>query len=153
MVLATTLHAQALLDVCRPLEQPAVGGWARYQLRTATGDTTEMRLAIVGGESWQGKPHLWQESILQAPAGQTVIQSLIPAEPYDPTTIRRAVVQMPGRAPFELSAAALAMLKQAGGERASAGLDACRSGEPVGWETVTVPAGPFRAPPRRRHPN
>jgi hypothetical protein len=127
-------HAQALADVCRPVEEPVVGGWARYRLRGAA-DSTEMRLALVGVGAWGGAPHVWQESLIPTPAGETVIQSLVPANPYDPTTVRRAIIRPPGQAPVEVPASALAAMKQRA--QGTASLDACRTGHALGWETST----------------
>lgn len=135
-------HAQALVDVCRPVEEPVAGGWARYRLR-GTGDSTEMQLALVGTASWGGAPHVWQESLIPTPAGEAVIQSLVPANPYDPTTVRRAIMRPPGQAPVEVPASALAAMKQRA--LGAASLDACRTGQAIGWETLDVPAGRLRA--------
>jgi len=135
---------QGLADVCRPLEQPVEGSWARYRLRGGPGDSAEVRMAVVGHERIDDRDYFWQESTMSAAAGETVIQSLVPAAPYDPTAIRRAVVRLPGQEPMELPAAALAMLKQASGQ-GTAALDACRHGEGLGWETIEVPAGRVRA--------
>lgn len=139
------MTAQGLADVCRPLEQPAVGSWARYRLRSAADstDSTEVRLALVGRERIDGREFVWQESVVATTAGEAVIQSLVPAGPYDPTAIRRAIVRAPGQPATEVPPSALAAMR--GGGQGSVGLDACRQGEAVGWETVTVPAGPVRA--------
>ncbi len=136
------VRAQSLAAVCRPLEQPTPGGWARYRLR-GPDDSTEYRLALVDTTTWGGTPHVWQESLIPTPAGSAVIQSLVPAAPYDPTTVRRAVVRAPGQPAMELPPAALqAMRERAQG---TAGLDACRTGQALGWETLEVPAGRVRA--------
>jgi hypothetical protein len=141
---ATATVAQGLADVCRPLEQPVVGAWARYRLRGGTGDSSEVRLALVGRERIAGREYLWQESVVGTPGGDAVIQTLVQAGPYDPTAIRRAIVRPPGQPAGEVPPSALAMLQSAGGHGAT-GLDACRQGTAVGWETVTVPAGSVRA--------
>jgi hypothetical protein len=138
----TSAHAQALADVCRPVEHPVAGGWARYRLR-GVGDSTEMRLALVGTASWGGAAHVWQESLIPTPAGETVVQTLVPADPYDPTTVRRAILRVPGRDAVEVPASALAAMRQRA--QGIAGLDACRTGQAVGWETLDVPAGRWRA--------
>jgi hypothetical protein len=140
----TPAAAQALADVCRPLEQPAVGSWARYRLRGAAGDSTEVRLALVGRERIDDREYVWQESVVATAGGEAVIQSMVPASPYDPTAIRRAIVRAPGQPAAEVPPTALAALAGGGGQ-GSVGLDACRQGEAIGWETVTVPAGPVRA--------
>lgn len=134
---------QDLADVCRPLEHPTVGRWALYRLRGGTGDSSEVRLAIVGSERVGDVTYLWQESRMGTPSGDAVIQTLVPADPYDPTLIRRAIVRMPGREPQEVPAGALAAFRHAGG--GAGGMDACRAGAAIGWETVETPAGPVRA--------
>jgi len=139
----TAAAAQGLADVCRPLEQPAVGSWARYRLRGAAGDSSEVRLALVGRERVADREYVWQESVVGTPAGDAVIQSLVQASPYDPTAIRRAIVRPPGQPAMEVPPSALAVLQT--GAQGATGLDACRRGEAVGWETITVPAGPVRA--------
>jgi hypothetical protein len=139
---AGSAHAQALADVCQPVEQPVVGGWARYRLRGAR-DSTEMRLALVGTATWGGTAHVWQESLIPTPVGETVIQTLVPAHPYDPTTVRRAILKAPGRDPVEVPASALLAMRQHA--QGAVGLDACRTGLAVAWETLEVPAGRLRA--------
>jgi hypothetical protein len=139
---APPARAQALADVCRPVEQPTRGGWARYRLR-GEHDSTELRLAVVDTATWGGAAHVWQESLIPTPAGETVVQTLVPANPYDPTTVRRAILRSPGRLPLEVPASALAAMRQRA--QGSAGLDACRTGQAVGWETLEVPAGRLRA--------
>jgi hypothetical protein len=139
---AAPTHAQALADVCRPVEEPVPGSWARYRL-WGGGDSTELRLSVVGTASWGGRPHVWQESLIPTPAGETVIQSLVPANPYDPTNIRRVILRPPGRDPMEVPASALAAMRQR--TQGAASLDACRTGQAIGWETLQVPAGRLRA--------
>jgi len=139
-----SLAAQVLADVCRPLEQPVVGSWARYRLHGGAADSSEVRMALVGREGIADREYVWQESVVTTPTGNAVIQSLVPASPYDPTALQRAIVRPPGQPPVEVPSTALARLQIAGGE-GSVGLDACRQGEVVGWETVTVPAGQVRA--------
>jgi hypothetical protein len=139
---AAPARGQALADVCRPVEEPPPGSWARYRLR-GDGDSTELRLALVGTATWGGAAHVWQESLIPTPAGETVIQSLVPVNPYDPTTVRRAIIRPPGREPMEVPAAALAAMKQRA--QGAASLDACRTGQAVEWETLEVPAGRVRA--------
>jgi hypothetical protein len=139
---AASARAQALADVCRPVEQPAAGGWARYRLRGA-GDSTETRLALVGTASWGGAAHVWQEALIPTPTGEAVIQTLVPANPYDPTTVRRAILRAPGGDPVEVPASALAAMRQRA--QGTAVLDACRTGQAVRWETLDVPAGRLRA--------
>jgi len=101
-------------------------------------------MAVVGTASWNGVAHIWQESIIPTPAGETVIQTLVPAEPYDPSTIRRAIFWTAGRNPVEVPASQLDAMPGRGGQGAG-GLDACRHGEALGWETILVPAGRVRA--------
>jgi hypothetical protein len=101
-------------------------------------------MAVVGSGSWKGAAHLWLESVIPTPAGETVVQSLVPADPYDPTAIRRAIVWAAGRSPVELPASELAAVRERGGQ-GTAGLDACRSGQALGWETLEVPVGRVRA--------
>jgi hypothetical protein len=146
LVAATAMPAgaQNLSEACRWLQTPTIGEWASYRL-TADGrdDSTTVRIAIVGRAGVNGVEHLWQEAVMRAGSMRTVVQSLVPAAPYDPTTIRRAIVQAPGRDPVELSPQALAMMPS--GSQGTGGVDACRRGRPEGWETISVPAGTFRA--------
>lgn len=141
---AASARAQEVSQACRWLQTPTVGGWARYRLTAGIApDTPTVRIAIVGRARMDGVEHFWQETVMRSGSSQTVIQTLVPASPYDPTTIRRAIVQAPGQRPMELPPQALATLPSGG--QGSAGADACRRGQPVGWETIVVPAGTFRA--------
>jgi hypothetical protein len=141
---AAPATAQDVAQACRWLRTPTVGGWARYRLTAGTApDTPTVRIAVVGQARLDGVEHLWQETVMLSGSSRTVIQTLVPATPYDPTAIRRAIVQPPGQSAVELPAEALATLPSSG--QGSAGADACRRGQPVGWETIVVPAGTFRA--------
>lgn len=136
--------AQDVAQACRWLQTPTVGGWARYRLTAGIApDTLTVRIAVVGEFPVDGARHLWQETVMVRGSSRTVIQTLVPASPYDPTAIRRAIVQAPGQKAVELPPTALATLPSGG--QGSAGADACRRGRPVGWETIVVPAGTFRA--------
>jgi hypothetical protein len=147
VLLAVTVRpvgAQETSEACRWLQTPTVGGWASYRLTAGGhGDSTTVRIAIVGRERVDGVEHVWQETVMRTGALRTVVQSLVPSAPYDPTTIRRAIVQAPGRDPVELSSRALSTMPLVG--QGTGGMDACRRGQPQGWETITVPAGTFRA--------
>jgi hypothetical protein len=141
---AASAPAQEVAQACRWLQTPTVGGWARYRLTAGIpADTPTVRIAIVGRARLDGVQHFWQETVLQSGSSRTVIQTLVPASPYDPTTIRRAIIQAPGQRAVEVPPEALATLPS--GARGSAGADACQRGQPVGWETIAVPAGTFRA--------
>ncbi len=145
LVAATAMPASAqdLSEACGWLQTPTVGGWASYRLSAGgRDDSTTVRIAIVGHEAVSGVEHFWQETVMRTGAMRTVVQTLVPGVPYDPTTIRRAIVQAPGRDPVELSPRALSTMPSGQG---TGGVDACRHGQPQGWETITVPAGTFRA--------
>lgn len=141
---AASAAAQEVAQACRWLQTPTVGGWAQYRLTAGiASDTPTVRIAIVGRARLDGIQHFWQETVMQSGSSRTIIQTLVPASPYDPTTIRRAIIQTPGQRAMELPPQALARLPSGG--QGSAGADACRRGQPVGWETIVVPAGTFRA--------
>lgn len=141
---AAPLPGQALEQVCRPLENPAVGGWATYRLFTPGGDSAQVRLAVVARVRGPEGDRVWQESTVGTAGTETVIQSLVPADPYDPTAIQRAILWAPGQEPMELPGHVLTMMRQDPGRNAG-GLDACRGGDPEEWETQQVPAGRVRA--------
>jgi hypothetical protein len=142
--LVTPVAAQDLDAACRALRTPTVGLWAQYVVKSgAQPDSTVLRLAFVAEERMDGAAHVWQETVIAAAGTETVIQSLVPTDPYDPTAIRRAVLRLPGRAAMEVRPQALQAMR--GSTHEPQALDACNRGEALGSESVAVPAGTFRA--------
>ena len=108
---AASATGQEVAQACRWLRTPTVGGWARYRLTAGIApDTPTVRIAVVGRARLDGVEHLWQETVMSSGSSRTVIQTLVPASPYDPTAIRRAIVQAPGQDAVELPSKALATL-------------------------------------------
>ena len=146
---APATRAQDLADLCRRVTQPPVGAWSEF--RVAGGGRlpfSSMRMAVVGQETRGGVSYLWIEfsahGITMGDGGDTV--SMI-----NKTLVRGFGPGMsnPVAAVMKFgSAPAMQMPINAPGGPGSPGpssLKDCTSSKVVGWESVTVPAGTFRA--------
>lgn len=149
-LLAPAARAQDLADLCRRVTQPPVGAWSEF--RAVGGGRipfTSMRMAIVGQETRGGTAYLWMEfsargiSMGQGGGGDTVaminrmlVRGFGPGM-SDPV----AVVMKFGSAP----AMEMPVGGPSQGAPGSTSLKDCTSSKVVGWESVTVPAGTFRA--------
>ena len=147
---APAVRAQDLADLCRRVMNPPVGSWSEFRV-TGGGRVpfTSMRMSVVGQETRGGTAYLWMEfaahgiSMGQGNGGDTLsminrmlVRGFGPgmSEPV-------AVVMKFGSAP------AMQMPIGAPGQAGpgSGSLKDCTSSKVVGWESVTVPAGTFRA--------
>ncbi len=144
---AGTVQAQGLATVCRAVSAPTVGQWAAYQLSGGSAErVTTLRSAITGDEQINGTTHLWQQITTTGDLGMVAVRMLVPGDPYRPTDIRRAIVQLPGQEPLELPPHLVAQFGAEHGTGATPDpMATCREGRALDWEMVTVPAGTFRA--------
>ena len=149
-------RAQNLVDICRRASRPPVGAWARYRFEGGRESGATIRMAIVGTESHGDTAYLWVEVAahglpMRGSRGEggaggdtlTMINKMLVAGIGPGIASPRAMVMKFGTLP------AVAMpTEMPGGNRSSPGTDAlraCADAKVVGWESVTVPAGTFRA--------
>ncbi|MDH3495282.1 MAG: hypothetical protein OER21_00770 [Gemmatimonadota bacterium] len=142
-----TVEAQGLATVCRAVSTPTVGQWAAYRLSVGSADrVTGLRSAITGDERINGTTFVWQQITTTGDVGEVAVRMLVPGDPYRPTDIRRAIVQLPGQEPLELPPHLVAQFGAEHGTGAAPDpMETCREGHALDWEMVTVPAGTFRA--------
>lgn len=145
LLCATPLTAQDVEGICAGLEGLALGEWAEYRMDAPFGVTMEVRYAIVGEETVEGEGQYWLELNAALPAGSMILQFLVPDYPFQAESVRRVVMKMgPGQAMEFPEEMAGSMLQQ-GQSLSEPTIRACNESETIGWETVTVPAGTFRA--------
>ncbi|HTT67881.1 MAG TPA: hypothetical protein VMF70_07630 [Gemmatimonadales bacterium] len=143
-------RAQDLADLCRRAMHPPVGAWSQFSNEGGRMPGSSMRIAVVGQETRGGTAYLWMEFAIHGMSmgrgeggGDTV------------SMINRMLVRGfgPGMAaPVATimkfgSAPAMEMPVNGPGMQApsSNSLKDCTTSKVVGWESVTVPAGTFRA--------
>ncbi len=150
LLLATATPAWAQ-DVCsqyRPL--PAVGSWAQYQTDRG-GQTSSLRMAIVGQEKRDGKAGVWFETASESPRGKMIVELLVPSYPFEPETVMEAVMKRGDEPAVKMPGSRMGGGRPAGqgrggrgGNTASAWEQQCKTMAVVGAETLTVPAGVFK---------
>jgi hypothetical protein len=154
-------------DVCtqyRPT--PAMGSWAEYQT-TRDGQSMKTRVAIVGQEKRDGKDAVWFESTMDTPRGRMISEMLVPSYPFEPGSAIEMVVKRGDQPAMKMPAGMMGMMRGGQGQpqpsapgqgapgrgmgrgmgRSAAAnwMQQCRSLTVVGQESVTVPAGTFKA--------
>jgi len=148
--LPAALGAQNLAALCEKARHPGVGAWSEFQWHGGRNDGAKLRMSVVGRERRSGADYIWLEVVMRdfpmGPAAQSgergtapriVSKVLVPG--FGQGAPLASVVKV-GDAP--------AMEMPTGASRTTPGapgLDACASARVVGWESVTVPAGTFRA--------
>ena len=138
---------QAQSDLCgHALRAPAVGGWAEYQISGQTGGFNNFRLAAIGSETRDGKQLMWLEMTTTDRGQRMVAQLLVPAFPYQPDQIQGMIMKSGDQPAMKMSSQMLGMMRsQMSHNPAMSMSEACKGVTLVGEESVTVPAGSFRA--------
>ncbi len=142
------LAAQTAAEACAALSRITVGQWAEYKLtgQESAGVPSQIRFAIVGTEAVTGKEHYWHEMKMETGMGTMIIQVLVPGYPYDQVQIQGAIMKMGDQPAMRMPAQMLGMMQSQGGDDLARDIaQKCGEAETVGWESVTVPAGTFRA--------
>ena len=122
---------------------PAVGRWAEYQA-TFNGKQSTMRYAVVGEESREGAPMKWLEMRMVGGKDTSVYQMLTPGNPGEMDKIQEVVFKMADKPAMKMSGGMVSMIRgQMGKNSALANL--CEGVTREGEESVTVPAGTFKA--------
>lgn len=142
---------QSLSELCDEIRTVNVGQWAEYAMTAPQlqQGPANMRFAIVGREQADGERHYWHETKAETPMGTMITQMLVPGFPFDPAQVKRMVMKMGDQPAMDVSEAMLTMIRsQMGNNPAIKTASRCGDTsdvEEVGWETVSVPAGSFRA--------
>jgi hypothetical protein len=144
LVLAAVATPAAAQNEClKDYRMPAVGRWAEYQA-TFKGKPTTMRYAVVGEESREGAPMKWLEMRMAGGKDTSVYQMLTPGNPAEMDKIQEVVFKTGDKPAMKMGGAMVGMIRgQVGKNSALANL--CEGVSLVGEESVTVPAGTFKA--------
>ena len=143
LVLAAATSASAQMGMRPPqihgVWNPVVGAGGVYQMESKGERKTEMKIAVVGKETVDGKPGYWLEMGINDPRaeGQVYIKHLIVLDGKH-TRITRMIMQPPGEPPMEMP---IEMMGRRGTTEQPA--DYRDRAERVGSESVTTPAGTF----------
>lgn len=120
---------------------PVVGVGATYEIQSQDGSKRTMDMAIVGKESVDGADGYWLEISLPSRngEGEVVIKDLLTRD-GDVLTLKRVVMQMPGRAPMMMPDE---MIQRMGTQEGNKPVDYRKTADDLGSETITTPAGTF----------
>jgi len=125
----------------RGVWSPVVGAGAAYEVVDRRGVKTEMEIAIVGSETFQGQPAHWMEIAMKTKEGDMVMKQLVAIKNKE-IPVLRMIMQRKGDEPIEMSMEMMGMMNR-GGQRPTPKSDAREGATLVGTETITVPAGTF----------
>jgi hypothetical protein len=124
-----------------------VGTWASYTWTGGQNGGTTLRLAVVGKEPHEGTTYYWVEmgiSSASRPGANMILQTLVPR--LGAGRVRAVIMKSGDQPAMKLSPQMLQMINNNPSMNVSGEIArACQEMEVVGWETVTVPAGQFRA--------
>jgi hypothetical protein len=146
-----TARAQDLADLCRQLRNVSVGQWAQWRFtggRRAEGST--MRMAIVGTEPHDGKTYYWLELANNKNGGsdstRTIMQMLVPGFLDQMRDIRGVIMKRGTDHAMRLPDQFIQMMGANIAKNSTSEIEKrCHSAHTTGYESVTVPAGSFRA--------
>jgi hypothetical protein len=149
---ARSLPAQSatdLADVCKVLGDAKLGQWSSFDGTGGGSGGGKLRLAVVGSERSGDSTWYWFEvSFAGKDPGKSGVVQILTASLASGLAAPRALVIKAGPQPaMKISGQMAGMVGQKGAQNTSA-LDwgaKCSGARVVGWESVTVPAGTFRA--------
>ncbi len=144
-------RGQDLASLCRQVMHPPVGAWSQYAMVGGRAGGTTMRMSVVGTETRGDTSFLWLElTVNGAPMGlaggsgdtiSIINKMLVTGFGPEMSQPREHIMKFGG-------APAMTMpVGQGPGADApgSTTMRSCTDGKVLGWESVTVPAGTFRA--------
>src|SRR3989475_440548 len=140
--------ATDLADVCKALGDAKVGQWASFE-GTSTSGAGKLRLAVVGSERAADSTFYWFEVNFagQEPGKSGIVQILAPNLASGSAAPRSLIVKLGAQPAMRISGEMAGMMGQKPGQDNAAfdWASRCSGAHVVGWESVTVPAGTFRA--------
>jgi hypothetical protein len=144
--------ATDLASVCKALGEAKVGQWASFEGTSSSG-AGKLRLAVVGSERGRGAGadstlYWFEVNFAGQEAGKSgVVQILAPDLASGSAAPRSLVVKIGAQPAMRISGEMAGMMGQKPGQDNSAfdWASRCSGAHVVGWESVTVPAGTFRA--------
>lgn len=141
-------RAQDIAAVCQQVRHPPVGAWSQFSMTGGRANGATMRLSVVGSERRGDSAYIWLEFALRGmpmglPGGVgdtlSIVNKLLVTGFGPGMTNPREHVMKIGGAP------AMTMPVGQGGAPAVPAMQECSDFKIVGWESMTVPAGTFRA--------
>lgn len=144
---APSLPAQDLAGLCRAVTDVKVGQWSSYDV--SGGESPgHLRLAVIGSERVGDSTYLWMEyaQTSQDPNRSGIYQILVSGLAHA-SSPRGMILKTGNRPAMKMPSQMLGMMSSQSNRNNSA-MDwakKCESGQVVGWESVTVPAGTIRA--------
>jgi hypothetical protein len=150
-LVAPPLSAQTptdLADVCKVLGDAKPGQWASFDGAGSAG-VGKLRLAVVGSERSGDSTLYWFEVSFAGkdPSKSGVVQILTTSLALGLEAPRALVFKAGAQPAMRISGEMAGMMGKQAGQNASAfdWAGKCSGAQVVGWESVTVPAGTFRA--------
>ena len=149
LLAAAPLVAQDKEKVCTDLlNRPMrVGEWADYRWHGGRTDGSTMRMALVGTEAVAGKPNYWYEiAFNDATRGKTILQLLVPGFGFQASSIHGLIMKSGTEPAMRMPQQMVQMMAGQMDQSLEADFTRkCQQTTVVGWESLTVPAGTFRA--------
>ena len=137
-----------LADVCKVLGDAKPGQWASFD-GTGSSGVGKLRLAVVGSERSRDSTLYWFEvSFAGKDPGKSGVVQILTGSLASGLEAPRALIFKAGPQPaMKISGEMAGMIGKQGGQSTSAfdWAAKCSGAHVVGWESVTVPAGTFRA--------
>ncbi|HET7790622.1 MAG TPA: hypothetical protein VFK78_07470 [Gemmatimonadales bacterium] len=145
--LPAVAHSQDVASLCRSFAHPelSVGRWASYAT-TRRGRSDSVRIAIIGSERDHDTTFYWFEFSSHERNGDAVVFQILMPAAYDVGHARAAVMKSGTEQAIKIP---MQMFRMTAGrtfkDPREDFVHRCARAHLVGWESVTVPAGTFRA--------
>jgi hypothetical protein len=141
-ILALSVPARAQFGARPPdmrgVWHPVVGAGAIYEMQGRDAKKSEMLIAVVGQEQFQGKAGYWVEMSFQDPRGGDMISKMLMVTEGENSGPKRMIVKM-GAEAMEFPMNSPMMTNRPKPQNSDIRKDSVR----VGTETITTPAGTF----------
>jgi len=128
------------------LKMPDVGQWAEYQGVMNKKDPYTLRYAVVGAEEREGKPMKWLElrMVGDKPDKNMVYQVLTPGNPAEMDQAQEIIFKPGDKQAMKMNGMMMKMIRGQLTKNSVLG-NICEGVSVAGEESVTVPAGTFKA--------
>jgi len=114
--------------------KPVVGGWSEYQITRKNGESSKMKIAIVGQEG----DAYWYETVMEGGRQEgNIAKMLVSGNPGELKNVKRLIVKRGSKPAMEMP---IGMMQQSAEQQSQQ-----RKGNMIekGTESITVPAGTF----------
>jgi hypothetical protein len=146
LLLAGATTGRAQQNCLEQVKLPKVGGWAEYKAVYNGKDPYTVRYAVVGSEARGGKNLQWVEMRMTGTQKDRnmVYQMLVPGSLMEMAQVQEIVFKPGDQPAMKMSGMMLNMIRSQL-EKQSYYSEMCKGVSVVGSESVTVPAGRFKA--------